>query len=198
MATIDDRYEMIEKAILAAANAKAAAFQKEEELFRKKALKVAKEDVLKELYNHTQEEIAELNLKSTRKVAQKESDQRHQLLLRREEITTSIFSQVQKRLKDYTETEQYQKDIIELAKDMASKYPLDNAMVMVRKEDYFMAAELNKIFSEKCRIMADGDIQIGGLRLMNQSVGIFVDESLDGKLEKQKPWFYAHSGLKIT
>ena len=55
--------------------------------------------------------------------------------------------------------------------------------------------EFDKIFGEKCRIMADENIHIGGLKLMNQGAGIFVDETLDSRLEDLKPWFYCQSAM---
>ena len=57
---------------------------------------------------------------------------------------------------------------------------------------------LGDYFGKNCRILADESIRIGGLKVMNQSSGIFMDETLDSRLEDQKPWFYSHSGLVIT
>ena len=49
-----------------------------------------------------------------------------------------------------------------------------------------------------CSLLAEEAIHIGGIKVMNQSSGIFLDETLDSRLEDQKPWFYSNSGLTIT
>ena len=198
MATIQERFSMIEASIMHTVTEKAEALKEKEDTFRATALKNAEEEILREMYSRIQDEVSEIKIKSTRNVAQQETKERHDLLLRREDITTAVFDKVRLSLKAFTKTSEYKQHILTLAKDMAEKYPLEDAVIMVKREDYAMSIELNKIFHEKCRIVADADIRIGGIRLMNQSSGIFVDESLDHRLEEQKPWFYSHSGLKVT
>ena len=198
MATIEERFDMIEASVMRTVNEKAAELKAQEDTFRETALKKAEEEILREMYSKIQDEISEIKIKSTRHVAKQETKERQDLLLRREEITMEVFEKVRLSLKAYTKTPQYKEHILNLAKEMATKYPLDQSVVMVKRDDYPMAVELNKIFNENCRIVADADIHIGGLRLMNQSIGIFVDESLDHRLEEQKPWFYSNSGLQVT
>jgi len=69
---------------------------------------------------------------------------------------------------------------------------------MLRRDDYHLAAKLGGYFGKNVRILADEAIKIGGIKVMNQSSGIFLDETLDSRLEDQKPWFYSHSGLTIA
>ena len=109
-----------------------------------------------------------------------------------------MFLHVRKMLLEYTKTPAYQKFMLDLAKEMAKIYPLENSTIMLKADDYSMASQLDEVFGKKCRILADENIHIGGMKLMNQGAGIFVDETLDSRLEDQKPWFYSHSGLSIT
>ena len=154
--------------------------------------------MLHELYSKIQDEISEIRGSTTRSVSQQEAQSRQSLLLKREELTNSVFLHVRKMLLEYTKTPAYQKFMLDLAKEMAKIYPLENSTIMLKADDYSMASQLDEVFGKKCRILADENIHIGGMKLMNQGAGIFVDETLDSRLEDQKPWFYSHSGLSIT
>lgn len=198
MATIEERYQMIETEIMEDAQAQADKLRAQAEEYRQTALKKAEDEVLHELYSRIQDEISEIRGSTTRSVSQQEAQSRQNLLLKREELTNSVFLHVRKMLLEYTKTPKYQQFLLDLAREMAKSYPLENSTVMLKAEDYSMAAQLDEVFGKQCRILADENIRIGGLKMMNQGVGIFVDETLDSRLEDQKPWFYSHSGLSIT
>lgn len=197
MATIQERSQMIEAAVLAQAQEKAATLHKQADDYKAAELKKAEEEVLRDLYNKIQEEIADIHSSSTRSVSQEEIRARHDLLLKREELTKDVFHQVATRLQAYTATPDYSDWITARAKQLAENYPLENSTVLLRPADYHLAAALDKIFGEKCHILADENIRLGGIKMMNQGAGIFVDETLDSRLEDLKPWFYSHSGLAI-
>lgn len=198
MASIQERFKMIEASVLGDAQAKANALLRQAESYKSAALKKAEDDVLRELYNKIQDEVADIHTSATRTISQQEAQARHDLLLKREEITKNVFYQVKLRLIAYTKTPAYTEMITGLARELAQRYPLEGSVIMLRQEDYHFAVELDKIFGQKCRILADENIRIGGIKLMNQTAGIFVDETLDSRLEDQKPYFYSNSGLTVT
>lgn len=41
------------------------------------------------------------------------------------------------------------------------------------------------------------DIRIGGVRAVNQTAGLLIDDTLDSKLEQQHDWFTRESGLTV-
>lgn len=198
MATIEERFKMIENSVMREATQRRDELEAQCESYRKSALEKAEDQILKEMYGKIQDEIADIRGDATRSVAQQEQKARQDLLLRREDITHAVFQNVKNRLVAYAKTEEYTELLMQLCEDMAKRYPLENSVVLLRRDDYHLAAQMDKIFGGKCRIMADETIQIGGIKLMNQAVGIFVDETLDGRMEDQKPWFYSHSGLTIN
>lgn len=198
MATIEERFEMIQKSVLDQAEAEAQKLRDEAKEFKDTAMKKAEADVLQELYSRIQDEITEIHTTATRSVSQKESKERQDLLLRREEITRTVFDQVKKRLLDFTKTPAYVDLMKEIAKELGARCPMEGTIVMLRREDYHLAAKLGEYFGKNVRILADEAIRLGGIKVMNQSSGLFLDETLDSRLEDQKPWFYSHSGLTIT
>ncbi len=109
-----------------------------------------------------------------------------------------MFEQVKRRLLDFTRTPAYHELMNEIAKELGARCPMEGTIVMLRRDDYHLSAKLGEHFGKNVRILADEAIKIGGIKVMNQSSGIFLDETLDSRLEDQKPWFYSHSGLTIT
>ena len=85
MATIEERFEMIQKSVLDQAEAEAQKLRDEAKEFKDTAMKKAEADVLQELYSRIQDEITEIHTTATRSVSQKESKERQDLLLRRED-----------------------------------------------------------------------------------------------------------------
>ena len=189
---------MIQQSVMAEAGAQAQKLQDQAREFKETAMKKAEEEVLQELYCRIQDEITEIHTSATRSVSQKETKERQDLLLRREEITRAVFEQVKRRLLDFTRTPAYHELMNEIAKELGARCPMEGTIVMLRRDDYHLSAKLGEHFGKNVRILADEAIKIGGIKVMNQSSGIFLDETLDSRLEDQKPWFYSHSGLTIT
>lgn len=189
---------MIQKSVMDQAGAEAQKLLDQAKEYKESAMKKAEADVLQELYSRIQDEVAEIRTSATRSVSQKESKERQDLLLRREEITRSVFEQVKRRLLEFTKTPAYNDLMTEIAKELGIRCPMEGTIVMLRREDYHLAAKLGEYFGKNVRILADEAIHIGGIKVMNQSSGVFMDETLDSRLEDQKPWFYSHSGLTIT
>ena len=198
MATIEERFQMIQQSVMAEASAEAQKLLDQAKEYKDNAMKKAEDEVLQELYGKIQDEVADIRTSSTQSVSKKETQERQNLLLRREEITKAVFDQVRRRLLDFTKTPAYTDLMVELSKELGTRCPMEGTVVMLRRDDYHLASRLGDYFGKNCRILADESIRIGGLKVMNQSSGIFMDETLDSRLEDQKPWFYSHSGLVIT
>lgn len=198
MASIEERLATIQKSVMEEAQGKSAAIRRQADNLRKKELEKAENEVLQELYNRIQEEISDIHGTALKNVSKQEGDLRRDLLLRREEITNSVFHNVKTRLIAYTATAEYEKHFLETAQRLAKEHPYSDSTIQVRRQDYAFASKLDEIFGKGCRIIVSDNIEIGGLRLMNQLVGVFVDETLDNRLREQRPWFYSNSGLTVV
>lgn len=198
MATIEERFEMIQRSVLEQAGEEAKKLQDQAWEFKESAMKKAETEVLQELYGRIQDEVADIRTSATRNVSQSESKARQDLLMRREEITRAVFEQVKRRLLEFTHTPAYHQLMEEIAKELGARCPMEGTVVMLRRDDYHLAAKIGQYFGKNVRILADETIRVGGIKVMNQSSGLFMDETLDSRLEDQKPWFYSNSGLTIT
>lgn len=52
------------------------------------------------------------------------------------------------------------------------------------------------VFPE-CKIIKTGEIEIGGIKILNEKAGIMLDDTVDARLEEQKGLFALNSGLEI-
>lgn len=197
MATIEERFEMIRQSVMAQAGEEAEELRRQARQLQESAMKQTEDDVLQELYSKVQDEVAEIRAGTTRSVAQKETEGRRELLLRRDEITRAVFQEVRRRLADYTGTPEYTRLLEDTAKELAEKCPGTGSVVMLRHDDLHLADKLGGLFGGDARVVEDESIRLGGIKVMNQSSGLFLDETLDGRLEDQKAWFYRSSGLTL-
>lgn len=197
MATIEERFEMIQQSVMAQAEEEAEKLRDQAKELRQTAMKQAEEEVTRELGSREQDEISEIRITATRSVSQKENTQRRELLLRREEITRSVFEEVKKRLTDYVKTPDYARFLEETAKGLSEQCPGTGTVVMLRRDDLTLGEKLRGRFGADAQVVEDESIRIGGVKVVNRASGLFLDETLDSRLEDQKSWFYANSGLSV-
>ena len=122
---------MIQQSVMAEAGAQAQKLQDQAREFKETAMKKAEEEVLQELYSRIQDEITEIHTSATRSVSQKETKERQDLLLRREEITRAVFEQVKRRLLDFTRTPAYHELMNEIAKELGARCPMEGTIVKI-------------------------------------------------------------------
>lgn len=197
MATIEERFQLIEQSVTAQAEEDAQKLRDQAKELKESALSKAKEEVARELGSRERDETAEIRLGAARSVAQRENQERRELLLCREGITRRVFDAVKKRLADYVKTPDYSRFLADTAKDLSQKCPGTGTVVMLRHDDLSHGKELGGYFGPDVRVIGDETIRLGGIRVMNESLGLFLDESLDSRLEDQKSWFYSSSGLTV-
>lgn len=197
MATIEERFEMIRQSVMAQAEEDAGKLRDQAKEVRETAMKQAREQVSRELGGREQDELAEIRLGAARAVAQRENAQRRELLLRREEITGMVFQAVRQRLAEFVNGPEYGGFLEDTAKALADACPASGTVVLLRHDDLPLGEKLKGRFGADAKIVEDESIKLGGIKVMNQSAGLFLDESLDSRLEDQKSWFYRSSGLTL-
>lgn len=192
----EERFALIEKSVLAQAEQKSQELHKQADEYKKREIDNVETKVLNELYAKIQDEIADITNSSSLRISRYENQHHQQLLLRREELTREIFDRVRQRLMDYTATEEYTQKLLATASKLAEEYPQAGGTLSIRSKDAHLLPKLKEILAN-CEVQTDDSIKIGGMKLMNYNAGFFVDETLDTRLEEQRPWFYSHSGLTI-
>lgn len=198
MATIEERFELIRQSVMAQAEEDAQKLREQAKEVRETAMKQAQKEVSRELGSWEQDETAEIRLAATRSVAQQENAKRRELLLRREELTGKVFQEVRQRLAEFVKGPDYAGFLEETAGSLSEKCKeYSGTVVLLRQEDIPLGKKFISRFGADARVVEDESIKLGGIKVMNQSSGLFLDESLDSRLEDQKSWFYKNSGLTL-
>lgn len=159
----------------------------------------AESEALSDAYRMIQRETAEMRASVTKELSSHEYEGRRALFERRVDIEKKVFDEAAEKLSAYTATPDYKnyiyKAVLAAAKTFSSSP--DGTVFRVREEDMTFAESINSAYGSKCTIEADSTIQLGGLRALNEGLGIAIDATLDARLEQQHEWFCENADLSI-
>ena len=176
--------------------------QQEIEAFQKKELEQAEDEVLQEAYGMIQKEMAEMRNHISREMAQRETEERRQLLEKRQSIAEDVFHRVAEKLLQYTKSEEYPLLLEKYARE-AGRFLISHGaescdcVMLLRKEDMPFAAQIQEALGLSCTVEEEDSIQLGGLRVLCPEKKLEADSTLDTLLEEQKGWFEENSGLSV-
>jgi V/A-type H+-transporting ATPase subunit E len=192
------KLEKFTSAVLKDAEEQRSQILKEIDEYRNAQIEKAEEEILNDAYVMIQNEIAIIKNKNGRQVSLAELESRRKLLKLRDEISRSVFEDAAKNLLNFSLTSKYIDYICNIIKKCADTFPAGKSVIMVKKEDLQYKDRFLSAFGREDAVCETSDnLTIGGVIIYNHDKGIIVDESLDLKLENQKDWFAATSGLTI-
>ena len=169
----------------------------EVEKFKAEELKKAEDEGIRDAHALIQKEMASMRAGITSELAKKEDEGRQALYKRREEMVEEVFARAEKRLLEYSATEQYKDALKKNAAEAAAYFADDEITVYIKSDDMPLGAELKEIFGQNCSIKAASDIAVGGFKAQCEKKGIVVDFTLDTRLENRRDWFLKNSKLKV-
>lgn len=121
--------------------------------------------------------------------------ERAKLLQLRTELVDGVFAEAEEKLTAFTQEKGYAAWLMEKAKaHFKADGPAGHVTVYLRRQDMDQA-DAFKAALPGCRVQADEEIRLGGLKLSDGRV--LYDETLDGALTAERERFYADSGLVI-
>ena len=186
------------KAIEKYAEEQRTKMKSEAEVYKATELNRAEEEGLKEAYVLIQREMAEIRNRISSELSQAESASKKRIFLRRKEIEEEVFAKAEKKLVEYTATEQYTASLLKSAAKIGQVLTADDVVLSVREADLGRAEQLKKAFGRPCEVQASKEIRLGGLTGRSRSMGLIADETLDTRLTEEHEWFCRHSGLRVT
>ena len=166
-------------------------------LYKQKELEKAETEILGEVHSFIQYKIAEMKGSISREISIKEMDCKKKLLRRRQEIVDEVFSNCEKKLAQFTNSDKYQSFIDNSLKKVSKILDRGKTIIYLRKEDFKFKDKIKSNF-EECEIKERKDILIGGIYALNESLGLVIDDTLDSKLDEQHEWFAENCGLTLS
>lgn len=197
MSQTDVNLKKFTSAVLSDAEAQRAKIMAEIEEYRRHEMERAEEDVLHEAYNLIQGEIANIRNKQSREISLAELEGRRKLLMLREEITQKVFKKAADKIVAYTKTEAYSEWLCNMLKQSSQTIAEGTLVIEVKHGEHTPVDKLIAATGRKATVKEVPNILIGGFILVNEKKGFVIDETLDQKLDNEKDWFAASSGLTL-
>lgn len=197
MSLPDTKLEKFTSAVLKDAEEQRAKILHEIELYRKKEIEKAEEEVLHEAYVLIQKEIANIKNAHSKEISLAEIGWRKKLLKLRDDFTEQVFQAVSEKIASFAKTDAYVEYIKRAAADCPPEIREGNVIISVKKDDLGLKDAILGAFGTSAGFEVSDKIELGGILIYNSDKGIVVDQTLDLKLQNQKNWFESTSGLGI-
>ena len=156
-----------------------------------KRLERARFDIEKETTSKISIESKKIKAKSEQEIEKYRSDLKKKILLRRNEMFDEIFAKVLENIREYKKSDSYKAKLIENIKKAVAKMGDGAVVCYVMPEDMeFISKEMPNLILKEPK-----EAIIGGFYLENREKHLFLDMTIDSRIEEQKKDFYAKSGL---
>ncbi|MDR0405098.1 MAG: hypothetical protein LBH37_04905 [Oscillospiraceae bacterium] len=162
--------------------------------FKEKELEEAEREALKEAYSLIQKEMATVRSEVENEISKEELAGRREISKLKENICEDIFKLAKNALIRFTETDEYFQIIVDSLKKI-SEFNLSETLFLLKAKDRRFFQNIKDLSHGKCEIEVSEKIEIGGIIAFNSKLNIFIDETLDAKLEREKKWFIANCGI---
>ncbi len=154
------------------------------ETVRQERLNCAEDEALLEAYSRIQKSVKDIEADYRRQYALKEQSLRNGLFKFREELAERIFSGVKRKIYSFIKSDKYESYIFSLIENETAG---ENAIVMISENDMIFLQKLENKFGYK--VMADKNIKLGGIAIIDSERGIVIDRTLDSAFEDQRKNF---------
>lgn len=186
-----------QSAVFAEVDLKALQIKNEAEHYKQNQLEINEDNCLENAYNLIQKQNQLIKKQNQRKIAKSTIEAKHSLLIKRNDITDTIFKNIKTRLVDFTKTSDYSSYLIKTIEAFSTKNKIENVEIILRKDDINLQNEIKKAYSLNCEIIESNDIKIGGFIIQNKPNRIYFDETLDQKLADEKTNFINTSKFSL-
>ncbi|MCI8554118.1 MAG: hypothetical protein HFJ80_04140 [Clostridiales bacterium] len=197
MANKDEKVSKFVDAITAYAEEQSRRIHQEVEEYKTERLFQAEQQVLQDAYQLIQRESADMRSSRSRELSRRELEARAHLLEQRRQAMESVFDEAAGRVRAYTETPAYAEQLKESMRQVTDRLPEGERIYYLSRRDEALLDGLKALCPADGELRLTDAIRLGGIRGENRKAGVIVDDTLDQRLEAEKEWFIAHSGLTL-
>lgn len=189
-----DKIARFEEAINSAAQAEIDSLLTSAKEKADEALACADDKYLEESYREVSLEAKNIKARIAHSVSQKSFETKKELFAYRNSRIEEFFGEMEKEIRDYTNTPDYAKNLSEIlsAADKEKAFGKD-AIIFVRSEDVKKAKELYPSLTVK----KDGNIKLGGATVFYPSESVYLDRTFDNAFDRQKTEFVNNSFMQL-
>lgn len=140
---------------------------------------------------------AAIKLEAGKRISESAAECRKEVFERRNEIAQRTLAAVSEKLTAFTESAEYKDFIFKSSADILEAFSGENVTLLLREKDLILKDLLCERFPN-VSVAKDDTISIGGVKGINSTVTLLIDDTLDARLKQQKKWFEENSGLHIS
>lgn len=153
---------------------------------RKTILKTAEDEALNAAYIKIKNAVEDDASKSKIIISKAEQEARIKVLTHRETLVKQIFSDVEKRISEFTKTDEYKSYLVTLLKDESIN---SETTIYMKPEDMKYSEMLKSDLRIDCLFSEDAGIKYGGLSVYDKSSSVLINKTIDNMLDEQKKNF---------
>ena len=165
--------------------------------FRTRELKRIKKELKEETERKKSFVLAGLSRDTNREIALYESDMKHALSEKREELTDKVFEEARSRLEEYVLTDRYLSLLEDVIAALLERTGGAGTLCVTARDSEKAAAIAKKLGADvKLDVLDDGEI--GGAAALDVSGAVYVSDTLAQRLDSERKRFMSYSGLSIS
>jgi len=153
---------------------------------RKTILETAEDEALNAAYIKIKNAVEDDASKSKIIISKAEQEARIKVLTHRETLVKQIFSDVEKRISEFTKTDEYKSYLVTLLKDESIN---SETTIYMKPEDMKYSEMLKSDLRIDCLFSEDAGIKYGGLSVYYKSSSVLINKTIDNMLDEQKKNF---------
>ncbi len=190
---ITNKLEMFRQAIQEHAEAEAKEIMAEMRARKAASGRVKDKLATKDALNKIRTELAHSEADFKREMSRCDYELKKSVLIHRNELITEFFADTEKKLKDFTLSEEYSEYLKRSLERIRAAIALDSAtLIYARPCDVDAVRALTS-----CEVTTDSSIRLGGLRAMCRNKNVLCDVTLDTALEDEKKRFNEKTELRL-
>lgn len=172
-----------------AANEIAAEIMADVNKKKKSILSESERKITDEAKTYIDEELKTIRRANTREISMKTMELRSGLLKQREAILDGVMDEVVKKLHKFADTEELYGDYLEnLCVKVIESFGSSCTVYLSPSDTEKYSGRINKRLND-LSILSDDSIKIGGAKFHSSESSIFINETLDANLERQREQF---------
>lgn len=157
----------------------------------------AEKEALSDAQQLVEREKAQNRSRIRSELSRRELEAKKQLISHRTDLVEGVFNDVSVRLLEYTATPAYEEFLKRTAGNLSCVLSDVSSELYIRREDEAHIPVIRAAFGD-CEIKFSENIRLGGILGISRHRGIAADETLDSRLNAQRTWFAANSGLTVS
>lgn len=199
MQSQDEKLEKFLQAINEYSRKQRAAILMELEAQNSIELQRAENETLSDAYRLIQLRTADVRRSVQSELSRFEQQSRRELLEKRGELIASVMADASAALGRFAKTPQYDDYLARVAKALSKDFAgsAGETVFRLRPCDMDKAELIHRAFAHECSFRQEESIGLGGFTAENRGLGLFVDATLDSRLEQQRRWLVENSGLTV-